>query len=151
MNLKLRPIEDPLELERLMPLLERGARESSASYLPDGLSEGSLRRALERSAGRPEALVLVAEAEGEACSVMVTAPFDDPLTGESVPLVTVLYVDPGLRNRGVARALVEEARRILRARGVAGLAARAATNDDAIISMGERWGLVRTWEYMTAE
>ena len=29
--------------------------------------------------------------------------------------------------------------------------ARAAHNDDALISMGERWGFVRAWELMSAE
>jgi hypothetical protein len=31
------------------------------------------------------------------------------------------------------------------------LSARAGHNDDALISMGERWGFVRQWEMMVRE
>jgi GNAT superfamily N-acetyltransferase len=66
-------------------------------------------------------------------------------------MVLVLYVEPDARHRGVARALVEEATRLLAARGLRRLAARAGHNDDALISMGERWGFVRQWELMLRE
>ena len=80
-----------------------------------------------------------------------SGPFRDPLTGVAEPMLVALYVVPEIRHRGVARALVLELRRLLAARGFSGLAARAAHNDDALISMGERWGLVRTWEFMSSE
>jgi hypothetical protein len=51
----------------------------------------------------------------------------------------------------VARALVHETARLLAARGAGTLAARAGHNDDALISMGERWGFVRSWELLARE
>jgi hypothetical protein len=40
---------------------------------------------------------------------------------------------------------------VLAERGMRVLAARAGHNDDALISMGERWGFVRAWELMLFE
>jgi ribosomal protein S18 acetylase RimI-like enzyme len=62
--------------------------------------------------------------------------------------VLALHVDAGVRHRGVARALVAAAREALQARGVERLGARVEHNDDARISMGERWGWIRGWEWM---
>ena len=39
----------------------------------------------------------------------------------------------------------------LAARGVRGISARVGHNDDALISMGERWGFVRHWELLLRE
>ena len=50
-----------------------------------------------------------------------------------------------------AKALVEGVSGLLRDRGMSTLAARAGHNDDALISMGERWGFVRQWELMVLE
>jgi len=151
MNLKLRTIDDLEEARALLPLLERGASESSSSYLNEPFAAGDGARFLERCFGRAETLVLAAEADGKAQALAVTAPFEDPLTGATRPMVVVLYVDPDLRHRGVARALVKELRRLLARRGQEVLLARAGHNDDAVISMGERWGLVRAWELMSTE
>jgi hypothetical protein len=52
---------------------------------------------------------------------------------------------------GEQRALVERCRALLASRGHKRLAARALHNDDALISMGERWGFVRAWEWMLYE
>ena len=46
---------------------------------------------------------------------------------------------------------MQEARRLLGQRGLRTLAARAGHNDDALISMGERWGFVRAWELLLYE
>jgi len=151
MNLKLRSIQELGEARDLLPLLERGARETSSSYLHHDFSRDEAAAFLERCFGRPETLILVAEAEGEAQALAVSAPFEDPLTGKCLPLVVVLFVDPSLRHRGLARALVKELRRLLVQRGCEVLLARAEHNDDALISMGERWGLVRAWEVMSSE
>lgn len=152
MNLKLRSIDELEEARALLPLLERGASESSSSYLDDAFAAGDGAGFLERCFGRAETLLLVAEAaEGKAQALAVTAPFEDPLTGLRRPMIVVLYVDPDLRHRGVARALVKELRRLLAKRGQEVLFARAGHNDDAVISMGERWGLVRAWELMSTE
>ena len=35
--------------------------------------------------------------------------------------------------------------------GLDALAARAPLNDDALISMGERWGFIRQWAYLVYE
>ena len=69
----------------------------------------------------------------------------------SVPMILVLHVETAWRHRGVARALLERVSELLAARGVRGLAARVGHNDDALISMGERWGFVRTFELMARE
>ena len=151
MNLKLRPIQDPEEARGLLPLLERGARETSSPYLHQDFSRAEAEGFLERCLGREETLLLVAESEGEVQALAVSAPFEDPLSGHSLPMLVVLFVDPALRHRGVARALVKELRRLLAQRGLDVLLARAEHNDDALISMGERWGLVRTWEVMSSE
>jgi len=151
MNLKLRSIQDAEEARGLLPLLARGARETSSSYLHHDFSEEEAGEFLQRAFGRDETIVLVAEAEGEVQGLALSAPFEDPLTGKCLPMVVVLFVDPSLRHRGVARALVKELRRLLAQRGHEVLLARAEHNDDALISMGERWGLVRTWEVMSSE
>jgi ribosomal protein S18 acetylase RimI-like enzyme len=83
--------------------------------------------------------------------VCLVGPLVDPLRGESLPTVLVLHVDPALRHRGVAHELIEEATRVLAARGLQRLAARVGHNDDALISMGERWGFVRSWGLMVRE
>ncbi len=150
MNLKLRPLESPEEAHAFAGLLETGMRES-ASALGREAPRGIARRFLERAFDRPETLLLVAEGDGRELGIAATAPFEDPLSGETAPILIALYVDPSIRRRGVARALFAEAMRILAQRGGARLFARAAHNDDVLISMGERWGLVRAWELMSSE
>jgi GNAT superfamily N-acetyltransferase len=83
--------------------------------------------------------------------VCLTGPFEDPLIGARVPMVLLLFVSPDVRHRGLAHAMVEEVSRLLMERGHRTLAARAGHNDDALISMGERWGFVRQWEMMLRE
>jgi GNAT superfamily N-acetyltransferase len=152
-NLRLRAVEDRDEALALAPRLDACAIEVQAEFRDEPLPEGVGRRFVERHLGRREALLLVAEESegGELRGLCAVAPLEDPLTGEVTPLVALLFVDRPLRHRGVARALVQEARRLLGQRGLRTLAARAGHNDDALISMGERWGFVRAWELLLHE
>lgn len=81
-------------------------------------------------------------------ALCLSVPFDDPLLTVRTACIVGLWVNPRLRHRGVARALVGELRRILAQRGVTRIAARTGHTDDALISMGERWGFVRAWELL---
>ncbi|MSR63488.1 MAG: GNAT family N-acetyltransferase [Planctomycetes bacterium] len=150
MNLRLRTIASREAAQGTLALLEQAIREAGAG--PGRTPAELAQRYLERLGAR-ESLLVVAEPKEVArpLALAASAPFEDPLTGEVQALVVLLYTDPSIRQRGVARGLVQELRRALAARGVTELLARAAHNDDALISMGERWGFVRTWELMSAE
>ena len=108
---------------------------------------------LERRFGEAETVLFVAETKpGRAdLGVCITGAFEDPLVGTRVPMILVLFVSPTARHRGLAKALVAQATERLAARGLRSIAARAGHNDDALISMGERWGFVRQWEIMVRE
>lgn len=151
MNLRLRTIASRTEAEGVAALLEQAVREVLAD--PDQRPDEVARRTLARLGSAREALLVVAEPREVARPLALAAslPFEDPLTGAVQALLVLLYTDPSIRQRGVARALVGELRRALAARGVSELLARAAHNDDALISMGERWGFVRVWELMSVE
>lgn len=153
MNLELRIIQDLEEALALAPRMDAWAAESTAEFRDDALPRDVGRTFVETHFQRPECLILVAEdkSSGQNFGTCVVGPFADPLTAETVPMVVLLWVDPSLRHRGVARALVVEARRLLRQRGFDKLAARAGHNDDALISMGERWGFLRHWELLLYE
>ena len=152
MNLRLRAIATREEARGVQALLEQAMREVSGGLSSRPASEIA-RRYLERSLGTREALLVVAEPRevDRPLALAGSAPFEDPLTGERRAMLVVLYTDPSIRQRGVARAVTGELRRQLAARGVTELWARAAHNDDALISMGERWGFVRAWELMAAQ
>jgi len=134
-------------------LLDQALAESAAALGEERSATLSARRMLQRVAGRPETLVVAAQGELKSAPVALcaTVPLEDPLGGHALPLIALLWVEPSLRQRGVARALVHETARLLAARGAGVLAARAGHNDDALISMGERWGFVRSWELLTRE
>ncbi len=153
MQIQIRQIQLPDDACALAPLVDRCAAEAMAEYRDDPLPPGTGLRYCKTAFQARESLMLVAEsAPGEAdLGLCVVGPLEDPLTGERVPMLLVLWVDPKVRRRGMARALVQEASDILRERGFDSLAARAAHNDDALISMGERWGFTRQWELMLRE
>lgn len=153
MQVQLRQIQDPDDASALAPRIDRCAAEAMAEYRDDPLPPGTGLRFVRTGLRAPESVLLVAEsAPGEAdLGLCVVGPFEDPLTGERVPMVLVLWVDPKVRRRGLAKELVGEARAVLRERGLRRLAARAAHNDDALISMGERSGFTRQWELMLRE
>jgi GNAT superfamily N-acetyltransferase len=151
MDIHIRPVSSLQEALSLTTLLDRCAEESMAEFRDTPLAAGVSRRLLERHFTHSTTLLLVAESQDGVHGVSLTAPFEDPLTSEIVPMMVILHVDRDLRHRGIAAALVDDARRILGDRGHRTLAARAGHNDDALISMGERWGFVRHWELMLHE
>ena len=152
MNLTIAPVEDADELRTLLPFLERAAEATRATYDEDPCPADTAARFVKRGKDRAETLYLAARDEsGRVVAVAVSGAFEDPLTAEPRPMLTMLYVDPSLRHRGVARALVDELGRRLARRGFDSFLARAGHNDDVLISMGERLGLVRSFEVLSSE
>lgn len=151
MDVHIRPVTKRAEALSLAPTLERFAAEAMAEFRDDALPPAVARRLLERHFDHSTTLLLVAESAEGLHGVCLTAPFEDPLTGEILPMIVILRVGPELRRRGVARSLVADALELLAARGHGRVAARAGHNDDALISMGERWGFVRHWELLLRE
>lgn len=149
MNLRLRTIATRAEARGTQALLEQAVR---AQLGPEARAEELARRCLD-GLGPREALLVVAEPREveRPLALAASLPETEPLTGAVRARLVLLYTDPSIRLRGVARALVGELRRELAARGVTELVAQAAHNDDAVISMGERWGFVRTLEMLSAE
>lgn len=153
MNIHIETVNEREAALALAPYLERCAAASEADWRDDDLPDSVARRFLERRFDDERCVLVVARPDAEAggsdpLGVCLTGPFEDPLTAEAVPFVVVLHVAPSVRHQGLARALTREARKQLAARGERTLAARASHNDDAFISMGERWGFVRAWELM---
>jgi ribosomal protein S18 acetylase RimI-like enzyme len=109
------------------------ARTASESAAPNAAPNTSVSR------GAHDAKILGA---------LVCLASEEPLSGERQCEIVLLHVDTAWRHRGLARTLVAEASRRLRAHGITALLARTQHNDDARISMGERWGFIRTSECM---
>lgn len=153
MKLNLRRVESLEAALVLTPTLDRYAAEFWREFSDQPWPAGASERFLRRFFAAPETALVVASdaSRGEPWGVCLTGPLEDPLRGESTPTVLVLHVDPALRRRGVAQELLEEVTRVLAERGLDRLAARVAHNDDALISMGERWGFVRAWEWIVRE
>ncbi|HVS17874.1 MAG TPA: GNAT family N-acetyltransferase [Planctomycetota bacterium] len=153
MQLELRPITTLDAARGLGPRLDAAAAAFQAQFSDETYPAGSAERFLERALGEPETVLLGAYKPGTETpsGLCLIGAHVDTLSGERIPMVLVLHVDDELRHRGVARGLVERARALLEARGIKRLAARALHNDDALISMGERWGFVRAWEWMLYE
>jgi len=153
MSLRLRTIDD---LERALAhaaALDRHAEEFHAQFSDEPFPQGATQRFLEAHFGEPETLLLVAEdvASEERAGVCLIGAFEDPLLGARTPTVLILFVEPSWRHRGVARALIQRALEVLSDKGHPNLAARVGHNDDALISMGERWGFTRLWEFILRE
>jgi GNAT superfamily N-acetyltransferase len=153
MSLRLRTIDD---LERALahaPLLDRHAEEFQAQFSDQPFPTGASQRFLRAHFGEPETLLLVAEdaAGEERAGICLIGAIEDPLLSVRTPTVLVLFVEPPWRHRGVARSLIQRALEILGDRGHPQLAARVGHNDDALISMGERWGFTRLWEFILRE
>ena len=151
MNLGLRTLTDAEEAWRLLPMLERAVTESSLAWQDTPVPPSVAQRYLETQLDEEGACLVVAESDEETLAVAASAPFVDPLTGAMNPMLVMLWVDPSIRHRGVARALVGELKRRLARRGMTDLAARVGHTDDALTSMGERWGWVRSWSFLSAE
>ncbi len=152
MNLSIRIAENREEALEWAVALERWAAEIAPEFLGGPLEAGSVARMIERHFDVPETVLASARSsDGEWWGAVVTAPLEDPLTARRYPLIVVLHVDPRYRHRGLASQLVEAAADELARRGIPRIAARAAHNDDALISMSERWGFVRHFELMLRE
>jgi GNAT superfamily N-acetyltransferase len=153
MQLELRPIASLDEARALGPRLDAAAAEFQAQYSDAPWPAGSAERFLARAWSESETVLLAAFKPDVRAPVglCLTGAHVEALSGERIPMVLVLHVDPELRHRGVASALIERSRDLLQSRGHARMAARASHNDDALISMGERWGFVRAWEWMLWE
>ncbi|MCB9916578.1 MAG: GNAT family N-acetyltransferase [Planctomycetes bacterium] len=150
MEVHLRTVHD---LETARPLagrLDALGAEQSAEHRDEPWPQGAALAFLEAELGAPETVLLVAESAPGAgdLGLCLVGAFVEPLTRERVPTVLLLHVDRRVRHRGLARALVEECTAQLAERGLARLAGRVGHNDDALISMGERWGFTRRWEWM---
>jgi len=150
---RIRRIEDLQSALELAPALEAYAAQATAEFRDVPLPEGTCRRFFGRSFSEPETVLVVAETSpGKSdLGVCMTGPFEDPLTAGRLPMVLILFVSPSARHQGLAGALVGEVTKALKERGMPSLGARAGHNDDALISMGERWGFVRQWEMMVRE
>lgn len=153
MDLSLRILSDRSEALDIAPTFDAIAAEINAEFrdtpVPDAVGLNLIRRHF----SDPEMVIAVAQDKGNGArlGLCVTAPLVDPLFGERIPLIVLLHVHPDHRHRGIAAHLVEAVSRELASRGIHQLAARAGHNDDALISMGERWGFVRHWEVMLRE
>ena len=151
MKLDLRAVASLDEALALAPRLDEHSAEFMAQFSDEPFPRGASERFLRRHFAARETCLVLAERTGKTWGVCLVGPFTDPLLGTTQPMLLVLHVDPSLRHRGVASELVRDAERILAERGCKTLAARAGHNDDALISMGERWGFVRSWELMVKE
>jgi GNAT superfamily N-acetyltransferase len=153
MNAQLRRITTIEEALSMAPAIDAYAAQAMAEFFDGPLPEGVSRRFFQRHFAADETVLLVAESARGASDlgVCVAGPFEDPLLGTRAPMILILFVSPDVRHRGLAHVMVEAVSETLRERGFATLGARAAHNDDALISMGERWGFVRQWEMMLRE
>ena len=153
MEVHLRTISELSEALALADRLDELGAEQSSDFREDPYPLGSARAFLEAELSAPETLLLVAEsAAGEAdLGLLLVGPLQEPLTRERVPLLLLLHTSPEVRHRGLARELVAEAWAQLAARGATRFAGRVGHNDDALISMGERWGFTRRWEWIERE
>jgi GNAT superfamily N-acetyltransferase len=153
MELELRQVTSLQEALRLAPRIEESAAAFQAQFSDAALPRDAAARLLATRFDAPQTVLIGAfpSGGGDPVGLCLVGPLEDPLTLERTPIVLVLQVDERARRRGVARALVEHAQSVLAARGMRVLAARAGHNDDALISMGERWGFVRAWELMLFE
>ncbi len=135
------------------PLLDSLGASAHGPVSDQPFPKGASERRLRRDFAAPQSVLIVAsEPDGERLAGLSYAgPVEDPTSLERAPCLLALWVEPRLRHQGLARELVKETRKILAGRGQHRLLARVAHNDDALISMGERWGFVRTWEWMVSE
>jgi len=110
-------------------------------------AEAALGQLRARTYGSDESYLIVAQGDGgQMHGFLVAVPHLDALSGERRPLLLFLWVEPKLRRHGIARALVSELRRLMGPGR--GLQARIPHGHDALLGMGERWGLVRQWEIL---
>lgn len=128
--------------------LDLAASASLAEIGHEPIAEGATAKFLERAFDEDETVLMVATEGGREVGSSLTGAWTEPLSGERIAGVLALYVHPDVRHQGIARALITATRDALLERGVERLGARVEHNDDARISMGERWGWTRAWEWM---
>ena len=128
--------------------LDQAVTATLAEINHEPLEEGASARFLERAFDEAETVLLISREGEQEVGICLTGAWTEPLSGERLAGVLALYVDRDLRHRGIARALVAAAQEALAERGIMRLGARVEHNDDARISMGERWGWIRGWEWM---
>jgi GNAT superfamily N-acetyltransferase len=151
MKVHLQPLERLEDALALAPRLDACAAEFDRQFTDEPFPAGASERFLSERFAEPETVLVVARADsdaGQLLGLVLVGALVEPLRGTRLPTVLVLHVVPDARHRGLAGELVAEATRLLESRGLTQLAARAGHNDDALISMGERWGFVRQWELM---
>jgi len=152
MNIRLKTVDETHRAQAYASDVERALSDSEDLALVPGEAPDP-RELLERVLGAPESVFVVAESmepseDGATVGLCLTGPLADPVSGACIPLVLVLWVATPYRHRGLARHLLEDVARQLSERGRSALALRTDHNDDALISMGERWGFTRRWEIL---
>ncbi len=152
MNLSLQEINDPADCEPLaslaQELIEHTMGELREEPVPSGRGLALLQGVLQSKAG---VILRTIGSEGETIGLIVTGPMLDPLVGDETPMILLLWTADPYRRRGMSKRLIENAVEILGSRGLHSLAARAGHNDDALISMGERSGFIRSFEVLVRE
>lgn len=157
MNVSLTLHEKPCDWEDLVTDLDRYVSRLTAEWTDRDPGEGLGATLLRRVEGSSAGLLLTAHARepdgptGERLGYCVVVPLADPLTRLETPFIAALEVDRNYRHRGLARSMVDAVTEEMKRRGHPELAARAGHNDDALISMGERWGFVRSHEVMVLQ
>lgn len=150
--MRLRLITTLEEALKLAPLLDRCAAQYNAQFSDEPFPTGAAERYLRLHLQDQETVLVVAEDKGpQPAGICLTGALVDPLMRTRTPLVLVLYVEDASRHQGVATQIIAEVRGALADRGIRALAGRVGYNDDALISMGERWGFVRVWDLMLHE
>ena len=141
-------IESLSDAALLGELLDKAATENLAGISHQPIEAGAALRFFEAEREEPETGLWVVRDVERVLGVCLTGAWVAPLSGERMASVLALCVEPNHRHQGLAKALVQAARSELRARGILSLGARVEHNDDARISMGERWGWTRGWEWL---
>ena len=155
MNVRLKTIESAEDAQAHASALERALADSEDLGLREGTATDP-HELLERVASAVESVFVIAESvepadSGATIGLCLTGPLVDPLTAASFPVLLACWVAPNYRHRGLARHLLEDVSRQLIDRGQAALCVRTDHNDDALISMGERWGFTRRWEILARD
>lgn len=133
--------------------IDQYTREATAEFRDEATPDGIGVRLVREHFDSPHCIFLTATdaRTEERIGLCVTVPFVDPLVGDAMPMVVVLSVHGDFRHRGLAKQMIGMLHEEFSNRGIRTLAARAGHNDDALISMGERWGFVRSYEVMVHE
>jgi GNAT superfamily N-acetyltransferase len=137
--------------------LDRYVRQLTAEWTDRTPGEGPGAALLQRVEESEMAFLLTAHSNdgggppGARLGYCLVLPWADPLTDLVTPFIAALEVDRDYRHRGLARFMVNTVTAEMKRRGHHELAARVGHNDDALISMGERWGFVRSHEVMVLQ